>query len=103
MPIAKNWSKMNRSKIKQAVPADGGAYELTSFGKQRALYIGQTDNLQRRLIEHLEEKNPNRFRYKKAGFLQSPKSMEKEMLNNYEEKYGELPPWNTQDPRTSWL
>jgi len=103
MPISKKWSKMNRSKIERSAPTDGGVYELTSFGKQRALYIGSTGNLQRRLLEHLDDKNPNQFRFKEAGFFQSPGSMEQDAFDNYENKYGKTPPWNTQDPRTAWL
>jgi excinuclease UvrABC nuclease subunit len=101
MPISKKWSKMNRAKIKQSAPTDGGIYELTSFGKQRALYIGSSANLQRRLLEHLDDKKPNRFRFKTAGLLRSPKSMEQNAFDNYEAKYGETPRWNTQDPRKS--
>lgn len=103
MPISKKWSTMKRAKINRSVPTKSGLYELTSFGEQRALYIGRTDNLQRRLLEHLDEKRPNRFRFKKAGFLQSPKSMEKGAFDRYEDKHGETPPWNTQDPRTGWI
>ncbi len=101
MPISKKWSKMTRTKIEQTAPKAGGVYELTSFGKSRPLYIGRTDNLQRRLLEHQEERKPNRFRFKKAGFLKSPKSMEQDLFENYESKYGEIPSWNVQDPRTS--
>lgn len=94
---------MKRSKIKQSASTKRGVYELTSFGKQRALYIGSTNNLQRRLLEHLDDKKPNRFRIKEAGLLQSPESMEQSVFDDYENKHGETPPWNTQDPRTSWF
>lgn len=94
---------MNRSKIQRTAPTDGGVYELTSFGEGRALYIGSTDDLQRRLLEHLDDKKPNRFRFKEAAFLQNPESLEEATFENYEEKYGEIPPWNTQDPRSGWL
>lgn len=103
MPISKKWSTMKRSKIKRSAPTSGGLYELTSFGQQRALYIGKTDDLQRRLLEHLDDKRPNRFRFKKAGILQSPGSMEKKAFERYENKYGETPSWNTQDPRSGWF
>lgn len=103
MPISKKWSKMRRTKIKRDAPTKGGIYELTSFGERRALYIGSTDDLQRRLLEHLDEKKPNRFRFKIAGFLQSPGSMEETAFSRYEAKYGETPPWNDQDPRTTLL
>jgi hypothetical protein len=29
--------------------------------------------------------------------------MEQDAFDNYENKYGKTPPWNTQDPRTTWL
>lgn len=103
MPIAKKWSTMKRSTIEQNAPAKGGLYELTSFGEERALYIGSTDNLQRRLLEHLDDKKPNRFRFKTAGLLQSAGTMEEDAFDRYEDKYGETPPWNTQDPRSGWL
>lgn len=103
MPIRKKWSKMRRAQIKKKAPRKAGVYELTSFGRDRAMYIGATDNLERRLLEHLSESNPNRFRFKKASLLQSPKSMEKRHFTKYENKYGETPPWNTQDPRKGWL
>lgn len=99
MPIAKKWSKMKRRKIKTEVPAKGGVYELTSFGQKRALYIGSSGNIRRRLMEHLDDKKPNRFRYKTASFLQRPESMEKKVFDRYEDKHGQTPPWNTQDPR----
>ncbi|MHB9288807.1 GIY-YIG nuclease family protein [Halobacteriales archaeon Cl-PHB] len=94
---------MTRAQIKRTAPAKGGLYELTSFGKQRALYIGCSDDLERRLLEHLEDKKPNRFRYKRAGFLTSLESMEKKAFNRYEAKFGNTPPWNTQDPRSGWF
>lgn len=103
MPISKKWSTMKRSKIERSAPTDGGVYELTSFGEQRALYIGSTDDLQRRLLEHLDDKKPNRFRFKEASLFQSPGSMEEDVFDNYEDKYGETPPWNTQDPRSGWF
>ena len=100
MPIPKKWSKMKRTKIKRSAPTKGGVYELTSFGEDRALYIGSSDNLQRRLLEHLSQSKPNRFRYKTAGLLQNPESLEKRHFNKYEKKHGTTPPWNTQDLRT---
>lgn len=103
MPISKKWSKMRRSKIKRDAPGKGGIYELTSFGEQRALYIGSTDDIERRLLEHLDDKKPNRFRFKTAGFFQSPGSMEENAFDRYESKYGEIPPWNDQDPRATLL
>lgn len=102
MTIKKKWSKATKSKIKRKVPKKGGVYELTSFGKDKPLYIGGTHNLKNRILEHNRKRNPNRYRYKTAGFLNlfpRPQSMEKKHFNKYENKYSEIPPWNTQDPR----
>jgi excinuclease UvrABC nuclease subunit len=61
--------------VKSNAPAKGGVYELKSFGN--LVYIGKASNLRRRLLEHLNERNPNYFRFKKAGFFKRPSSMEK--------------------------
>lgn len=103
MPIPKKWSKMERQKIVATAPNAGGLYELTSFGEQRALYIGRSSDLKHRLLEHLADTNPNRFRFKTASLFQSPRSMEKQAFDAYENKYSETPPWNDQDPRSGWL
>lgn len=90
---------MTASHIQAKVPEKGGVYELTSFGKDAPLYIGQSDNLRRRLLEHLDDKSPNRYRFKETGFLQNPEKMEEDHLDRYEDRYGQTPPWNTEDPR----
>jgi hypothetical protein len=100
MPISKKWSIMKAERIETRVPERDGVYELTSFGADRALYIGKTRNLKRRLREHLNERKPNRYRYVMSSFLQSTDSMEKDHFERYVQKYGETPPWNSQDPRT---
>ncbi|RDZ53388.1 hypothetical protein C5B91_20925, partial [Haloferax sp. Atlit-10N] len=66
-------------------------YELKAFGK--LVYIGKASNLQRRLLEHLRERNPNYFRYQTAGFFQRPSSMEKNELTNFENNHGGFPAW----------
>lgn len=101
MPISKKWSKMTRVSIKQKAPSSPGVYELTSFGERRPLYIGRTQNLQQRLLRHLSESRPNKFRFEKAGWLTSPKALERKHFEQYVNKYGAIPPWNTQDPRST--
>lgn len=98
MPISKKWSRMNRAAIDD-VPAKSGIYELTSFGEQRALYIGSSDDINRRLQEHLNSSDPNRFRYETAGLFDHHGTMEENAFERYERKYGEIPPWNDNDPR----
>jgi len=97
MPVSKNWSRASDAHIKANVPSKGGIYELKAFGE--LVYIGQASNLQRRLIEHLNERNPNYYRYDTAGFLTSPSSMEKQHLTSYGSTEAETPPWNNRDPR----
>ncbi|WP_455448217.1 DUF7508 domain-containing protein [Natrinema thermotolerans] len=97
MPISKNWSRANRSHIEENAPTKSGIYELRSFGD--LMYIGHASNIQRRLLEHLSERDPNYYRFKTAGWLSSSKKMEDEHLTRYEEKNGSLPPWNDNDTR----
>jgi len=97
MPIKKNWSSATRDHIVQNVPSSKGVYELRSFGKQ--VYVGKASNLQRRLLEHLNERNPNKYRFKKVGLLRSAKSYEDTHLSRFEEIHGRLPAWNENDTR----
>jgi predicted GIY-YIG superfamily endonuclease len=97
VPISKNWSRASTRHIEENAPTEGGVYELKTFGK--LVYVGKASNLQRRLLTHLNERNPNYYRYKKAGFLQRPGSMEKEHLTAYGATDAEIPPWNDHDPR----
>ncbi|MFB6217381.1 MAG: GIY-YIG nuclease family protein [Candidatus Aenigmatarchaeota archaeon] len=83
------------------VPKKPGVYELSSFGEERPLYIGESENLKRRLKEHKRSYNPNQFRFRKAGILENPKKLETEHLERYKEKYGEMPPWNVEEPSES--
>ena len=50
-------------------------------------------------MEHYRKRNPNKFRYKTSGFLQSRKRMEDKHLTQYGDSDDELPPWNTDDTR----
>jgi hypothetical protein len=97
MPITKNWSTATPAHVRQHVPAKGGVYELKAFGE--LVYIGQASNLQRRLLTHLNERNPNYYRYDTAGFLGSPQRMERDELTQYGGTDAALPPWNDRDPR----
>ena len=99
MPIPnKNWAKANRSYVKRNVPEKKGIYELQSGGY--LVYIGKAKNLRRRILEHLREKNPAKYRYKTAGLLSSHHKMEDKHLDRFEEKHGRLPAWNKNDTRS---
>jgi len=96
MPISKPYTKATEAKIVSKVPQKAGVYELKSFGETK--YIGSSKNLQERLLTHLEARNPNWFRFKKAGFLSSHKKMEREHYDRHVEKYGSAPDWNQKRP-----
>ncbi|MFC6975099.1 GIY-YIG nuclease family protein [Halomicroarcula sp. GCM10025709] len=96
MPIKKNWSRANSKHINANVPTKG---EFTSSKPSELVYIGKTSNLRRRLLEHLNERNPNYYRFKKAGFLQSPSGLESEHLEAYGTTQSETPSWNERFPR----
>jgi len=99
----KRWSSATRSHVKDIVREKPGVYELKSFGELK--YIGMDGkNLQRQILEHLNEKNPNKFRYETVtGFFSSPKKREDELLDWYENRYSRLPPWNKNDTRDNSL
>jgi hypothetical protein len=97
MPIGKKWSKATNRHISSNAPTKGGVYELKAFGN--LVYIGKANNLQRRLLEHLDKRDPNYYRYETAGFLTSPSSMERDHLDAYGHTTAEMPSWNNRDPR----
>lgn len=97
MPISKKWSTASKSHIQNNAPESKGIYELKCFGE--LVYVGRAKNIRRRLLEHLNNRDPNYYRFKKAGFLSSYKRMEDDHLTQYEEKHGSLPPWNANDTR----
>lgn len=97
MPIKKRWSRASAEQIKANVPTKGGVYELKAFGE--LVYIGKASNLERRLLEHLDQRGPNYFRFETAGFLQRPSKMEQSHISAYGNRKAEMPPWNERDPR----
>ncbi|WP_135305562.1 DUF7508 domain-containing protein [Haloarcula amylovorans] len=96
MPIGKTWSKATESHIKNNVPTRKGVYELHSFGEVK--YIGSSKNLQHRLLEHLDKRNPNKYRFKTVGFLTRPVKAERKHYDRHVDKYGSEPDWNDRQP-----
>lgn len=97
MPIGKKWSTASLSNVQTNVPQKGGVYELKNFGE--LIYIGRASDLQGRLMDHLNQRNPNKYRFKTAGFLKSPSRLEENHLTTYGSTKAETPPWNNRDPR----
>jgi len=50
---------LNEDKIKQVAPDKGGIYRLSNK-KVGIFYVGQSDNLKSRLLEHLSDKEENK-------------------------------------------
>lgn len=104
--------KYNRRKVRRVVPQQRGVYWLWSFGE--LVRIGQSTNLQRRLLEY-SPKEPNKFQYdtidqyfQKRDAIQKPPPYD---INNggtildkiehteftwFEQKHERLPRWNKQ-------
>jgi len=96
MPIRKPYTTATVAKIESKAPQKSGVYELKSFGELK--YIGSSQNLQKRLLTHVRERNPNKFRFKTTGFFGSHKKMEREHYNRYIDKNGSSPDWNDKRP-----
>lgn len=84
-----SWSSFhtpfNEAEVKRVVPTLGGVYALWvnyKNGHWECYYIGQTDDLQRRLLEHLSSEEPNECikenRKYKCGFHWAPISTQDE-------------------------
>lgn len=95
MPIAKRWSRATKSSILSKVPEKRGIYELKSFGE--VVYVGRTNNLRRRLLSHLTDRNPNYYRYEDLGFDTDGESLEREHYERLVERLGRPPRWNDGD------
>jgi excinuclease UvrABC nuclease subunit len=97
MPISKKWSKATERNVRTKVPNKKGVYELRSFGD--LVYIGKAGDLQRRLLEHLTERDPNYYRYETGSLFSSPTRMEKKHLTQFGNSKTAMPSWNNRDPR----
>jgi len=96
MPIGKRWSPAKKSHIKNNVPSKKGVYELAAFGKP--VYVGSSKDLQSRLLTHLNERNPNKYRFVTLGWLSNRTKVEREHYDRHEEKHGKPPAWNDRRP-----
>ena len=58
-----DWLTYNWDTVQRLAPASAGVYVLgvkLTTGKLEVFYVGQTDNLDRRLKEHLADSEPNK-------------------------------------------
>jgi len=88
-----DWKAFWADRIEK-VPEESGVYQLDTATE--TIYIGRTDNLRRRLMEHL---NSNDLCVKKATVFRylvttSPERTEDALLKDYVKKHGKLPECN---------
>ena len=78
------------------IPEKRGVYQLNS--DSGTLYHGQSNNLRRRLLEHLNStdsciQKATKFCYQETD---DPEGLETRILKNFRDKYSKLPPCNEQ-------
>jgi len=91
-----DFSPMTHDSINR-VPQTGGVYQLNS--DSGILYIGQTDNLRRRLGEHLNSDDSCIQRTRQFSYQESddPGGLESKILQKIsDDNNGDLPPCNKQ-------
>ena len=94
MTLTATWSQLTSWDI-QYVPEKEGVYELAD-NSQSIIYIGRSNNLRRRLSEHLNSddhclRNARYFRYEQTW---RSEERERELLNEYRRIHGRLPRCN---------
>ena len=90
-----DWYSVNEAAINR-IPEKRGVYQLNS--DSGTLYHGQSNNLRRRLLEHLNSTDSciqkvTKFCYQETD---DPEGLETRILKNFRDKYGKLPPCNEQ-------
>jgi excinuclease UvrABC nuclease subunit len=94
------WSERylyNEANVKRFAPSNGGVYRLINQDgeKYHVFYVGQSDNLERRLLEHLNSSEPNTcikrhlreygcyFRFVQVSYQSDRDKIEKEQIEEY--------------------
>ena len=90
------WQQMNQQEV-NLIPEKSGVYQLNTDAG--TLYHGQTTNLKRRLNEHFNSsesciQKATKFCYQ---ITDNHEKLEKDILKNYKDTHGQLPPCNEQE------
>lgn len=90
------WKSFTNSDVEN-VPQSSGVYRLDTVAE--TLYIGKTDNLRRRLMEHLNSddtciKKATVFKYMATT---APERTEDSLLKDYKKRHGKLPECNEKE------
>ena len=104
LPKADGKVKFNYSALDKS-PAESGCYIITTFDGT-ILYIGQSDNIRRRMEEHLDEKEKTKetpwgvsfWLYYKLYDKTKLNELEREWTNEYKLKMGKRPHFSKNDP-----
>jgi len=94
MPIKKRWSNLDN--VEQA-PEKPGVYEMGDKDGN-IVYIGQSNDVHRRLQEHTSPKPPKGVKSIRFQRVTNPHSKERQMLRAFERNTGRLPKLNKQSP-----
>ena len=94
MSIAAAWSSLTPMQVSR-VPKQEGVYELANLSRS-TLYIGRSDDLNRRLQEFLNTTDPcwrqaAQFRYEVTS---QSKQRQRELLEEYSRQHERYPPCN---------
>jgi excinuclease UvrABC nuclease subunit len=102
-----SFQNLTEENVRKYVPKDAGVYLLwvkLKNEKWRCYYVGQADDLERRLLEHLsdEEKNPciktnvhdyiSGYKYAKVARQSDRDGIEKSLYDHYEPECNEKDP-----------
>lgn len=108
-----NFHKLTSDNVKHSVPQDSGVYLLwvkLSNDKWRCYYVGQADNLQERLLQHLSHSEKNNciktnvrdyisgYEYAKVSKQSDRDGIEKFLYNHYKPDCNETDPGGTPIP-----
>lgn len=52
-----NWYTFTRIRVIGIVPQAGGVYAIRSSRTGKMVYVGESDNLERQLLEHIDERS----------------------------------------------
>jgi len=88
-----NKKRFNKANIGKTAPASSGCYEIVN-SKGESLYVGKSNNIQRRLEEHLRDKDirgAHSFRTYKPPPGMSSEKFEDRLMRNKKPKKNRRP------------
>jgi len=107
--MSTGWIAFNRSNVDN-LPSSAGVYELGNADRV-VVYVGRTDNLKRRLNEHLNNPTdpcikrvkPSYFRYETCVWERQCCERERQLILQHQSAYRKLPECNDKVPDCTGL